>query len=45
MALGSKTMKVSMKIARGITKITKIPLKKTSSVILKGAWKLIGGKK
>jgi len=45
MALGSKTMKVAMKIARITTKITKIPLAKTSAVTLKAAWKFIGGNK
>ena len=45
MALGSKTMKTAMKIARIITKVTAIPLAKTSSVVLKAAWKIIGGKK
>jgi len=45
MALGSTTMKVAMKVARVTTKITKIPLAKTSAVTLKAAWRLVGGRK
>lgn len=45
MALGSKAMSVSMKVARGVTKVTKIPLKKTSSVTLKTVWKIMVKKK
>ena len=45
MALGGSTMKIAMKVARVVTKITKIPLAKTSAITLKTAWKIIGGKK
>jgi len=45
MALGSKTMKVAMKTAWGVSKVTGISMAKTSAFTLKAAWKLFGGKK
>jgi len=45
MVLGSKTMKVAMKSAWAISKVTGISMAKVSAVTLKTAWKIIGGKK
>jgi hypothetical protein len=45
MALGSSTMKIAMKVAQSVTKITGISIKKTSAFTLKTAWRLIGGSK
>ena len=45
MALGSNTMKVAMKTAWAVSKVTGISILKTSSVTLKTVWKFIGGKR
>ena len=44
MALGSTTMKVAMKSAWAISKVTGISMARASAITLKTAWKLIGGK-
>ena len=45
MALGKKSMKVAMKTAWTISKVTGISIVKTSAFTLKAMWKIIGGNK
>jgi len=44
MALRSKTMKVAMKTAWAISKVTGISMAKVSVVTLKTVWKIVGSK-
>ena len=43
MALGSTTMKVAMKSAWAVSKVTGISIAKTSAFTLKTIWKVVGG--